>query len=131
MRLKFKCLSLGLGASALLIGATAMAGMQHYTAPPPPPHTTFGTAAAKTPHINPQTLAKFKRAFQSVKAVEQQYSAKMRSTHGAKAAQSLRKWARTKMVSAVKAAGLTVQKYNHVMMVVQGNPALRKKILGH
>jgi hypothetical protein len=35
------------------------------------------------------------------------------------------------MVSAVKSAGLTIPQYNNVMLLMQREPALRKKVLGH
>lgn len=133
MRLKFKCLSLGFGVSALMIGAVAMAagagGMQHHFAPPQQ-HSAMAAAARHTPKVSPQTMSKFKQAYRSVKSVEKEYSAKMRNVHGKKGAQSVRQWARTKMVNAIKSAGMTVQKYNHVMMMVQRNPALRKQVMG-
>lgn len=128
MPLKHKRLSLGFGMCALLIGASAMAAMQHYS---PPSQARMAAALRKGAQVSPQTLAKFKRAFHSVKSIEKEYSAKMHNVHGKKAAESVRRWARNKMIQAVKAAGLTVAKYNHVMMQVQRNPALRKQVLGH
>lgn len=128
MRLKFKRVPLSFGICALLIGGGATAAMQHYS---PPPRATVGAAAKQGAQLSPQTVAKFKRAYHSVRSIEKEYTTKMRNAHGSKAMESVRKWARTKMVDAVKAAGLTVSKYNHVMMLVQRNTALRKQILGH
>jgi hypothetical protein len=35
------------------------------------------------------------------------------------------------MVSAVKSADLTIPKYNNMMLLMQREPALRKKVIGH
>ena len=125
MQINIKVLALGLGASALLIGAAAFA--QQYT----PPQTEMRTTAQPQPRLNPQTLAKFKHAYASVKTIEQQYSAKVSQIHNNKDALKLRQWAQTKMVSAVKSAGLTIPQYNNMMMLMQREPALRKQVLGH
>ena len=128
MQLKFNALALGLGASALLVSGAALA--QHYTPPPqhqPSMHTP-GTAHA---HVSAQTLAKFKHAYRSVKAIDRQYSAKVRKVHDRQAALRLRQWAQKKMAHAVKSSGLTIPQYDHVMLLLQREPALRKKVFGH
>lgn len=78
-----------------------------------------------------QTLAKIKRAYCSVKSIEKECSAKLQQTRSNKLAMTLRPRARQKMVSAVKRAGLSLLRYNRVMMLVQGGAALRKQVLGH
>ena len=66
-----------------------------------------------------------------MKAIAQKYSAEMRQVHNKQDALKLRQLAQTKMVSAVKSAGLTIPQYNNVMLLMQREPALRQKVLGH
>lgn len=124
MQINVKCLALGLGASALLISAAALAQQSTPVQPQPMPAST-------QPHVSTRTLAKFKRAYSSVKIIEHKYAAKVRQVHNNQDALKLRQWAQTKMVSAVKSAGLSIPQYNNVMLLMQREPALRKKVLGH
>lgn len=127
-RVKLKSLCLGVGLSAALIGAGAVAMAQQYT---PPPRTSMGAGAAQGTPVSPRTLAKFKRAYWSVKSIEKHYSAKLQQTRSNKLAMMLRQRAQQKMMSAVKSAGLTIPQYDHVMMLVRREPALRKQVFGH
>lgn len=126
MQINIKVLALGLGASALLISAAAFA--QQYAPPQQPP---MRSSAQPQIRVNPRTLAKFKRAYISVKTIEHQYSAEVRQVHNNKAALKLRQQAQMKMVDAVKSAGLTIPQYNNMMLLMQREPALRKKVIGH
>ena len=126
MQINIKVLALGLGASALLISAAAFA--QQYAPPQQPP---MRSSAQPQIRVNPRTLAKFKRAYFSVKTIEHQYSSEVRRVHNNQDALKLRKQAQTKMVSAVKSAGLTIPQYNNMMLLMQREPALRKKVIGH
>ncbi len=126
MQINSKVLALGLGASALLMSAAALA--QHYAPPQQPP---MRSSAQPQVRVNPRTLAKFKRAYFSVKTIEHRYSAEVRQVHNNQAALRLRQRAQTQMVSAVKSAGLTIPQYNNMMLLMQREPALRKKVIGH
>ena len=126
MQINIKVLALGLGASALLISAAAFA--QQYAPPQQPP---MRSSAQPQIRVNPRTLAKFKRAYISVKTIEHQYSAEVRQVHNSQDALKLRQQAQMKMVDAVKSAGLTIPQYNNMMLLMQREPALRKKVIGH
>jgi hypothetical protein len=126
MQINIKVLALGLGASALLISAAALA--QQYAPPQQPP---MRSSAQPQIRVNPRTLAKFKRAYFSVKTIEHQYSTEVRQVHNNQGALQLRQQAQRKMVSAVKSAGLTIPQYNTMMLLMQREPALRKKVIGH
>ena len=91
----------------------------------------MGPAASQGAAVSPQTLAKFKQAYLSVKSIEKEYSAKMQQTRSNKVAMTLREQAQSKMASAVKSAGLTIPQFNQVMVLMQREPALRKQVLGH
>lgn len=125
MRVKLKPLSLGIGLSlALALSGAAMAQQAPAQGQPP------AAAAPMNPHVSAQRLAKFKRAFLSVQKIEKEYSTKVQQTHSDKVAIKLRQWAQTRMVSAVKSAGLTVAQFDKMMMLVRRDPTLRKQVLG-
>jgi hypothetical protein len=126
MQTNMKVIALGLGASALMISAAALA--QQYA---PPQQTSTRSSARPQVRVSAATLAKFKRAYYSVKSIEHQYSAEVSQVHNNQDALKLRQLAQTKMVSAVKSAGLSIPQYNNVMLLMQREPALRKKVLGH
>ena len=126
MQSNIRVLALALGASALLISAAAFA--QRYA---PPQQSPMRSSTQPQTRVSAGTLAKFKRAYYSVKAIAQKYSAEMRQVHNKQDALKLRQLAQTKMVSAVKSAGLTIPQYNNVMLLMQREPALRQKVLGH
>ena len=128
MRVNLKALCLGAGLSVVLMGASATALAQQYA---PPPQSSMSPAASRGAAVSPQTLAKFRQAYQSVKSIEKEYSAKMQQTRSNKVAMSLREQAQSKMASAVKSAGLTIPQFNQVMVLMQREPALRKQVLGH
>ncbi len=130
MHLNLKFLCLGLGAAAVLIGTGGAAMAQQYR----PQHPMTGMMAPHAAQVSPQTVAKFKRAYWSVKAIQQKYAAKIRAKKMqpmGKAASKLRRWAQTSMVNAVKRAGLTVGQFDHMMGLMQREPALRKQVLSH
>lgn len=126
MQSNIRVLALALGASALLISAAAFA--QRYA---PPQQSPMRSSTQPQTRVSAGTLAKFKRAYYSVKAIAQKYSTEMRQVHNKQDALKLRQLAQMKMVSAVKSAGLTIPQYNNVMLLMQREPALRKKVLGH
>jgi GTP1/Obg family GTP-binding protein len=97
---------------------------------PAPEQSPAWLSAAGNPHVSAQTLAKFKRAFLSVRKIEKEYSTKVQQTHSDKVAVKLREWAQTEMVTAVKSAGLTVAQFDKMMMLVRRDPTLRKQLLG-
>jgi hypothetical protein len=125
MQVNFKIPTVVLGVSALLFSAAACA--QQYASPPQQP-AAQSTAQS---HLSARTLAKFKRAYDSVKAIEHKFSAAVRATHNTQDALKLREQAQTQMVTAVQSTGLTIPEFNDMMMLMQREPALRKKILGH
>lgn len=125
MQTNMKVIALGLGASALMISAAALG--QQYA----PQQTSTRSSARPQVRVSAATLAKFKRAYYSVKSIEHQYSAEVSQVHNNQDALKLRQLAQTKMVSAVKSAGLSIPQYNNVMLLMQREPALRKKVLGH
>lgn len=136
VNLKFFCLSLG--AAALLIGASGVAIAQRYQSQHPAmgQHPTMGMKGPHAAPVSARTLAKFKRAYRSVKSIQNKYVAKlqahkMKPMGKGKAARQLRRWARTSMVNAVKSAGLTVRQFDHLMGLMRREPALRKQVLGH
>ena len=125
MQTNMKVIALGLGASALMISAAALG--QQYA----PQQTSTRSSARPQVRVSAATLAKFKRAYYSVKSIEHQYFAEVSQVHNNQDALKLRQLAQTKMVSAVKSAGLSIPQYNNVMLLMQREPALRKKVLGH
>lgn len=124
MQVKLTLLSLGIGMS-LAVSAMAMAQQAPEQGQPPP----VAAAAPLNPHVSAQMLDKFKRAFLSVQKIEKEYSAKVQKTHSDKVAIKLRQWAQTRMVSAVKRAGLTVAQFDKVMLLVRRDPTLRNQVL--
>jgi len=126
MRVKLKLLSVGISLSLTLAASGAAMAQQAPMQGQPP----AAAAAPMSPQVSAQTLAKFKRAFLSVQKIEKEYSAKVQQTHSDKVAVKLRQWAQTQMVSAVKNAGLTVEQFDKMMMLVRSNPTLRKQVLG-
>lgn len=113
----------------MLLGGAAVAVAQQYT--PPPKLPPVSTPSPQATQVSPRTLAKFKKAYWSVQSIQKQYAAKLQRTHGNKSAATLREWVQSKIAHAVKSAGLTIPKYDKVMMLMQREPALRKRVLGH
>jgi hypothetical protein len=126
MQINLKALTLGLGASALLAGATALA--QQYAPQQQPP---MRSSAQPPTNINSRTLTKFKRAYYSVRTIEHRYSAEERQVHTHHAALKIRQRTKTMMVNAVQSAGLTIPQYISMMLLMQREPALRRKVIGH
>jgi len=128
-------MTLTLGAGALLLSSGTVWSAEEYGTPPngqqqgAQPQNTPPNAN-QAPKIGPQTVQKFKQAYDKVGAIAKEYSPKIQATHDRSKAQSLQKEAQGKMINAVKGSGLSVTKYNQIAAMMQSDPSLRQQIMG-
>lgn len=125
-----KSILVTLGATTVLMAATAAMAAPQYGSQQGSSQQSASAMAKQGGHISSKALSEFKTAFHNVLAISKKYSPKIRQTHNAKKAQVLQRKAQTKMVQAVKNSGLTVQKYNNIVAKMQHDPSLRKQVMG-
>lgn len=129
MRPNRKSILVTLGATTVLMTATAAMAAPQYGSQQNASQQGGVSMANQGGKVSAQSLAKFKKAFHNVLAISHKYSPKIRKTHNARKAQALQRKARTQMVQAVKNSGLSVRKYNDIVAKMQRDPTLRKQVM--
>ncbi len=85
-------------------------------------------AQAQQQGFSEEQLRSFVAATEEISKINAKYSGRIQNTQSQKDALELREEAQSEMVSAVQDEGLSVEEYNAIAQVAQGNPKLLQRI---
>lgn len=80
------------------------------------------------PQVDDATLDRFVDAFVAVRDIHEDYSAQLQTVTDEATAQELQQQAQAEMVDAVQGAGMSVDDYNAIGMMLQGDPDLLEEV---
>lgn len=115
-------------AASLAWAPAAMAQTQQQRQPPakqPPP------AAQQQQSYGEDELKSYASARLEVQRLNQTYQPQIRAAGSPQKQQQIQQQALQKMASAVRAQGLSVEKYNEISQAVQANPQLASQVQGY
>ncbi|NKI34622.1 DUF4168 domain-containing protein [Wenzhouxiangella sp. XN79A] len=111
---------LKLTTAALFTAALLLSGAALAQQPP--------AAAAPDTEVSDRELNAFLDARESIAAIQQDYSQRLENTQEPEKANELQQAANEEMIQAVEDSGLDVERFNTIVMAIQNDPELQRKL---